>query len=214
MAGHNPNRHYRRSIRWHGYDYTQSGAYFYTDERAPLFGKVVNGEMVLNKLGKIVQEKWCRSTDIRAEIALRPDEFVVMSNHIHRIVWIVEAVEVTGRSPLQSAHPRGLAARSLGSFTAGFKSIVTKRINVHRGTPSASVWQRNYYEHIIRTDWALTASRRYIVENPLRRHPDHYNPDAVGPDPHARDLWYIVRGDADCKRHPNRYKWGSEHAKD
>ncbi len=214
MEGYDPNRHHRRSIRWRGYDYTQPGAYFCTDERAPLFGKVVNEEMVLNKSGKIVQEKWFHSTDIRAGIALCPNEFVVMPNHIHRIVWIVDAVGTIGRSPLQPAHPRGPTARSLGSFTAGFKSIVTKRINVHRGTPSAPVWQRNYYEHIISTNRALTAIRRYIVENPLRGHLDRYNLDAVGPDPRARDLWHIVRGDADRERHPNRYKWRSKHAKD
>ncbi len=176
-----------------------------THARAPLFGRVVDGEMVLNAYGTIVREEWFRSAEIRAEIELFPDEFVVMPNHIHGIVWIVttdDMVGATGRSPLQRAHghaplpPHGPAPRSLGSFIAGFKSAVTKRINARRGTPGACVWQRNYYEHIIRNDGALNAIRRYIIDNPLRWHLDRYNPDATGPDPQARDLWRMLQTDA------------------
>ncbi len=199
MGRYDPNRHHRRSIRLPGYDYTQPGAYFVTictHERAHLFGHVVDGDMVLNAFGKIVWEEWFRSAEIRAEIELFPDEFVVMPNHIHGIVWIMETndhnvgahgrapvIGPTGRSPLRipPAHPRGPAARSLGSFIAGFKSAVTKRINTLRGTPGARVWQRNYYERIIRNERALNAIRRYIAENPLRWHRDRYNPDATGP---------------------------------
>jgi len=64
-----------------------------------------------------------------------------------------------------------------------FKSAVTQRINALRGTPSAPVWQRNYYEHIIRTERALKAIRRYIAENPLR--------PAL-----ARELWRVLQADA------------------
>ncbi|MEJ5240774.1 MAG: hypothetical protein WHS87_06225 [Anaerolineales bacterium] len=120
-----------------------------------------------------------------------------MPNHIHGIVWIVEVEGgATGRSPrtpelparwsedredfpseadkifLSSdrlpALPRGPASRSLSSFIAGFKSAVTKRINEWRGTPGASVWQRNYYERILRDERALASVRRYIRENPRR----------------------------------------------
>ena len=207
---YDPTKHHRRSIRLPGYDYTQPGAYFVTictHNREPLFGHVVNGEMVLNAWGRIVWEEWFRSAEIRAEIELFPDEFVVMPNHIHGIVWIVETddpnarahgdasnVGVTGRSPMHGRapnvgatgrsplQPRGPAPRSLGSFIAGFKSAVTKRINALRGTPGARVWQRNYYEHIIRNERALNAIRRYIAENPQRWHLDRHNPTATVPD--------------------------------
>ena len=192
-------KHRRTSIRLKGWDYTQPGAYFVTictHERVPLFGRVVDGEMVLNPYGEIVRDEWFRSAEIRAEIELFPDEFVVMPNHIHGIVWIVATddpagydenarppVGATGRSPLP---PHGPTPRSLGSFIAGFKSAVTKRINQMRGTPGARVWQRNYYEHIIRDERALNAIRRYIIDNPWRWHLDRYNPDATGPDPRGR----------------------------
>ena len=214
---YDPKKHHRRSIRLRGYDYTQPGAYFLTictHRCGHLFGRVVDGEMVLNVFGEIVREEWFRSAEIRAEIELFPDEFVVMPNHIHGIVWIVETddggahgdeahdpagahgpvgatghhVGAHGRAPLHRP------PRSLGSFVAGFKSAVTKRVNAHRGTPGARVWQRNYYEHIIRHERALNAIRRYILYNPWRWHLDRYNPDATGPDPWARDIWDMIQG--------------------
>ncbi len=201
MSPYDPQRHHRRPIRLKGYEYTQPGAYFITicaHERAHLFGRVVDGKMVLNEFGEIVREEWFRSADIRAEIELHPDEFVVMPNHIHGIVWIVDNAVATG--PNVGAHGRAPLHRppqSLPSLIAGFKSAVTARINQMRGTPGAPVWQRNYYEHIIRTERALNAIRQYICDNPLRWHLDSYNPDAAGPDPPAREIWRMMNEDAD-----------------
>jgi REP element-mobilizing transposase RayT len=122
---YDPDRHHRRSIRLRGYDYRQPGAYFVTivtQDRACLFGEVVGEEMHLNELGKIVWEEWFRSAEIRQEIELLPDEFVVMPNHVHGIVWIVESpVGAHGRAPLHHA-PLQRLPRSLASFIAGFKS--------------------------------------------------------------------------------------------
>ncbi len=73
---------------------------------------------------------------------------------------------------------------------------MTRRINQRRGTPGARVWQRNYWEHIIRNQRALDAIRRYIVYNPLRWAYDRYNPDATAPDPWARAIWDMMRNDA------------------
>lgn len=84
--------------------------------------------------------------------------------------------------------------KSLGSFVAGFKSAVTKRINEHRDAPGAPVWQRNYYEHIIRNDRALSAIREYIQNNPLYWHLDYYNPDSTGSDPLVREFGWILYG--------------------
>jgi putative transposase len=62
-----------------------------------------------------------------------------------------------------------------------FKSAVTKRINAQRGTPGAPVWQRNYYEHIVRGEKSLNRIRQYILDNPLRWAYDRNNPAAVSP---------------------------------
>ena len=195
MPRYDPEKHRRRSIRLKGYDYSAPGAYFVTictHNREPLFGWIVDGEMVLNEYGQIVWKEWFRTAQVRSNVALFEDEFIVMPNHIHGIIWIVEAT----RRVAPTDGPRGPLSGSLGAIIAQYKSIVTKRINAVRGTPGASVWQRNYYEHIIRTERALDAIRRYIAENPLRWHLDRYNPDAVGPDPLARDLWRLLQDDA------------------
>jgi REP element-mobilizing transposase RayT len=185
-----PARHYRRSTRLKGYDYTQAGAYFVTlctQGRECLFGAVVAGGMILNELGQIVYEEWKRSSEIRREIEL--DEFVVMPNHMHGVIWILESDDV--RAGDVRAHGRASdvradgrppqspqrAPKSLGSFVAGFKSAVTKRINEQRGTPGVPVWQRNYYEHIIRNDADLRRIREYIVNNPLKWELDQLHPN-------------------------------------
>ncbi|AEP13538.1 hypothetical protein Cabther_B0540 [Chloracidobacterium thermophilum B] len=185
------------------------GAYFVTlctQGRVCLFGEIVAGEMRLNEYGEIVQKEWFRSAEIRREIVLFSDEFVVMPNHIHGIVRIVESpnahvgatgptagatdatvgatdatVGATGRSPLL----QGPAKRSLASFVAGFKSAVTKRINEHRGTAGAIIWQRNYYEHIIRHAESLNRIRAYILDNPLQWHLDHERAPATDAPPWA-----------------------------
>ena len=91
--------------------------------------------------------------------------------------------------------PRGPA---LGTIVGSFKSAVTRRINALRDTPGARVWQRNYWEHIIRNGVGerrspLHAIRRYIFENPLRWHLDRYNPAAMGTDPRAREIWHLMQ---------------------
>ena len=183
MIRYDPEKHHRRSIRLRGWDYSQPGAYFVTIVaygRELLFGQVVGDEIQLSKFGEIAHDEWLASADIRREIQL--DAFVVMPNHIHGIVWIVaddnmvgthgRVVGATGRSPLP---PRGPTPRSLGSFIAGYKSAVTKRINEIRGTPG-TVWQRNYYERIIRNDRELDAIRRYIRDNPAHWAEDSEHP--------------------------------------
>jgi hypothetical protein len=83
--------HHRRSIRLAGYDYTSEGGYFITcvtQGRVNLFGEVVNGVMKLNDYGEIVKEEWFKTARLRPNIELDEDEFVVMPNHIHGIIWI------------------------------------------------------------------------------------------------------------------------------
>ena len=174
---HDLKRHRRRSIRLKDYDYSQSGAYFITIStynKECLFGEIVDSQTHLNKFGWVISEEWLRSIKLRQEIEL--DEFVIMPNHIHGIVIIIESnVGATGRSPLL----KGPKPKSIGAFVAGFKSAVTKRINSIRGTPGMPVWQRNYYEHIIRNERDLDEIRQYIINNPLKWELDTENPKNI-----------------------------------
>ncbi|MEA3365412.1 MAG: transposase, partial [Candidatus Hydrogenedentes bacterium] len=170
---YDPDVHHRQSMRLPGYDYSDPGAYFVTictQNRECLLGQIIGDKMQLNKWGEVAHEEWFRSQQIRYEIRLDPNEFVVMPNHIHGIVCICEdhVVGATGRSPLPThvSNPRGPISRSLGAFIAGFKSAVTKQINQLRGRPGIPVWQRNYFEHIIRNENELSRIREYIISNP------------------------------------------------
>jgi REP element-mobilizing transposase RayT len=156
---HMPKRHNRRSIRLRGFDYASPGAYFVTlnvKHRRPIFGTLRDGVMHLNDIGRIVHEEWVRSSDIRPEVVL--DEFVIMPNHMHMIVWIRDA--------------NGIRARPLGNIIGGFKSSVSRRIQdeINHGStrPSESIWQRNYHEIIVRDERALRNFRDYIIENPIK----------------------------------------------
>jgi len=175
----------RRSIRLQDYDYTLAGAYFVTivtQDRRCLFGEVVNGEFQANVFGQIVLNEWEKSGQIRKEIEL--DAFVVMPNHVHGIIVIAAGMgRATGRSPLQL----GPAKRSVGAFVGGFKAAVTQRINGTRGMPGVSVWQRNYFEHVIRNEASLNRIRQYIADNPMRWEFDRENPGTL--DPEAKYAW-------------------------
>ena len=175
-----PETRRRRSIRLQDYDYALAGAYFITmvtQDRKCLFGEVVDGEIKLNDCGQTVQDEWEKSAQIRKEIEL--DAFVVMPNHVHGIVVITDRMgRATGRSSLQS----GPAKRSLGAFVSGFKSVVTKRINAFQGLPGTPVWQRNYFEHVIRDENSLNRIRQYVLDNPARWEFDRENPATLKPE--------------------------------
>ena len=173
-----PTKIQRRSLRLKDYNYSGPGAYFVTictNGRLSLFGDIVEGIMRLNDYRRIVSREWEVSAMIRREIVL--DEFVVMPNHIHGIIFINESnVGATGRSPVRSGPRRG----SLGSFISGFKSATTKRINDLRQAVGDLVWQRNYFEHVVRDEQSLHWIRQYIVDNPARWDFDRENPAGRG----------------------------------
>jgi len=174
---YDPERHHRRSIRLQGYDYAQTGAYFVTivcQGRELLFGDVVDGAMVLSPYGEIARDEWRRSAAMRAELEL--DAFVVMPNHVHGIVKIASLEEAGADVGAHGRAPLHRPPRSLGSFIAGFKAATTKRINAARQTPGQPVWQRNYYERIIRDEEELNRIRQYIVDNPACWEEDPENP--------------------------------------
>jgi REP-associated tyrosine transposase len=156
-------KQHRRSIRLKHYDYAKEGMYFFTIctyKRQFLFGTVANGEMHLNDFGQIVYDEWQKTPEIRHEIQL--DLLIVMPNHLHGIVIISNRnVGATGGSPFPA------------------------RINKVRGTPEAPVWQRNFYEHVIRDEESLNRIREYILNNPAQWDLDPENPEAKGDRPVA-----------------------------
>ncbi len=152
------------------YDYSQPGAYFVTivtANRECLFGEVVNGEMVPNELGVGVAACWHEipSRFPSAEI----DAFVVMPNHIHGVLVFAEQ----GPGGAVSAP---LQRPTLGQVVAYFKYQSTKGVNDQRGTPGVRVWQRNYYEHVIRGEGELDRVGQYVQGNPGKWELDPENP--------------------------------------
>ena len=172
----NPERDQRRSIRLKGYDYREAGDYFVTictRKRECLFGEITEGKMRVNDRGKIVEEEWVRTAVLRPYVEL--DSFVVMPNHIHGITCIRD----NGRNTARLAPTSGRFGRpipcSLPTIIGAFKSACTRRINEMAKTAGV-VWQRNYYEHIIRNESELSRIRQYIGNNPGRWGEDIYNP--------------------------------------
>lgn len=183
-----PN-HHRRSIRLKDYDYSLAGAYFITictQNRECLFGDIKNGETISNEAGRMVQSAWDKLPN---RFPTEPDECVVMPNHIHGIIVLVGAPLVGARqgdeknelrvgAPLVGAQidEKQVGTRptlTLGDVIGAFKSITTNEY-IHgikeKGWPPFSnrLWQRNYYEHIIRNEQALNKIREYIAANSLQ----------------------------------------------
>jgi len=162
-----PNRH---SIRLRGYDYSESGLYFVTictRNRECLFGDIVDGKMILNETGKIIETVWESLPDHHPVVL---DEFQIMPNHIH---FILETLP-SRRGIARNAPTFGnVTAGSLPCIIRSFKSECTKLIRVK--SPNIHIFQRNYYEHIIRAENDLNKIREYVNINPLIWDRDHNN---------------------------------------
>jgi REP element-mobilizing transposase RayT len=220
--------HHRRSIRLHGFDYRSTGAYFVTictHERACYFGNIEQHEAQLNEWCDIANQCWYAIPEHFPYIEL--DEFIIMPNHIHGILWITDAraqyiapqpdvraqyiapqpnasfpnapsdiapqpdvraqyIAPQPNAPLPNA-PSDIAPqpdvraqyiapqpipnvmpKSLSAIVRAYKAAVTKRIREMTHQPDAKIWQRNFYEHIIRNDTDLERIRAYIRHNPQR----------------------------------------------
>jgi len=179
---YDPLVHRRRTIRISRYDYATPGSYFITivvDKRRCLFGEITDGEMRLNGLGRIASEEWVRTAAIRPDVTL--EAFIAMPNHIHGIITIRSAVDLL---PGDVLNPRRSAVERFGTPTSNsiptivrsFKAAATRRINLLRGAQDQPVWQRGYYEHIIRNEDALRKFRLYIEHNPRMWAYDRANP--------------------------------------
>jgi len=172
----NPDIHHRRTIRLRDHDYSSGGTYFVTictHERECLFGDVIDGEMRCNGAGLVVQEEWRLTAALREYVVL--DEFIVMPNHFHAVLAIDERGTARRAPALESfAAP---VVGSLATVIRSFKSAVTKRINHLRDNPGTPVWQRNYYERVIRDERELNSIRQYIDDNPAKWEQDENHPD-------------------------------------
>ncbi len=172
----------RNSLRLRGYDYGSSGVYFVTlclRDRLCLLGKVAQDQMRLNRFGLTVAECWERLPLRYPHVEL--DEWIVMPNHLHGIIAICEDAggsRPAPTSPDAGAPDVGARVKLLGQLLGAFKTTSARRINQMRGTPGASVWQRNYFDHIVRTDQELERIRSYIAENPAKWSTDRENPAA------------------------------------
>ena len=156
--------HHRRTIHLPGYDYAKPGGYFatmVTQDRALLFGDIIDGEMRLNEFGIIADETWRWLAGQYPYVDL--DVWTIMPNHVHGILMIKPIACRGGSIPGGGPAP---IVKPLGQLIGAFKTVSAKRINLARCTPGVPVWQRNYYEHIIRDEKEMDAIRRYIQNNP------------------------------------------------
>lgn len=190
---YNPAIHKRRSIRLKNYDYSSEGLYFITlcsADRNNIFGEIVDGEMYQNTFGKIADEEWIKTSEIRNNISL--GDFIIMPNHIHGIIRIDFSMNTNGKEKIGKFNS---PSQSIGAIIRGYKGATTKRINnlirkistgelqfaptkksiIHSQfaptipnflSGEGSIWQRNYYEHIIKTEKAYENISNYILSNP------------------------------------------------
>ncbi len=179
----------RCSIRLQGYDYSQAGLYFITiccQNRLNLFGEIKNHEMILNNAGEMIKCQWLELINRFNNITLH--EFVVMPNHFHGIIESVTIEQIVGvplvgtlktrdQQPIMG-QPQGIAP-TLGDMVGAFKSLTTdeyiRNIKQNKWQPfSGKLWQRNYYEHIIRDEQSYLKTSEYIINNPMNWEKDDY----------------------------------------
>lgn len=187
----NNSSHHRKSIRLRGYDYTQAGAYFITlvtYQRICLFGEWVAEEIKPSKIGNMVISEWKRIE--RRFLTVELDEWVIMPNHFHGIIVLSEPMgkgqieKQPGNESFQAPHTAseerfGSPVKgSVPTIIRSFKSSVTQKAQwMGMMTP---IWQRNYYEHVIRNEDELDQTRLYIQDNPRRWLEDAENPSRPG----------------------------------
>ncbi len=195
--------HHRKSIRIQGYDYGQAGLYFVTmccHDRICCFGHVENGIMILNDWGRIAHAEWLKTSDLRSNVQL--GAFVVMPNHIHGIIQITRRMESrrgemlspplhspptdspvsppesnsppsSGKgelnSPIRIPGPVRGPSQTIGAIIRGYKSAVSRQLGLN-----GNLWQRNYYESIIRDETSRQTITDYIIRNPVNWMDDQF----------------------------------------
>jgi putative transposase len=188
---YNPNQHRRQSIRLRGWDYTTPGAYFITictHRRESLLADT--------RLKAIVENAWLAVPGHPQARHVLLDEWVVMPNHLHGILiltddgkgevgtvgaWLFDGAAFckATRAPICLAPTGRLKPGSIGAIVGNFKSLTARRINALRRISGGPVWQRGYYDRIVRDERELNAIRAYIHDNPRRWAEDRDNLDAL-----------------------------------
>lgn len=158
----------RKKLRLQNYDYSRNGCYFVTvctHERQNLFGVIQNGKIQLNEIGEIVDFTW---NDLINHNRIKSDQYVIMPNHVHGII------EICDYSAETTKH------HAIPEIVRQFKSFSTKRINEllrrngYEPFATGAMWQKSYYEHIIRDDRDYYETAKYIENNPLKWELDKY----------------------------------------
>ena len=189
----NQHNHHRHSLRLKDYDYSTPGMYFITictRDKTCIFGDIIDGCIVLNHAGNMVSERWIRLSDKFKNICI--DNYVIMPNHIHGIISIKN--NNVGAGPRACPDERHsdnmkIGFNTLGSHTGlplhkiiGWFKTMTTNIYIHNVRQNnwqrfnKRLWQRNYYEHIIRNEYELNEIREYIINNPIKWELDNENP--------------------------------------
>lgn len=185
------NIHHRRTIRLKGYDYSQAGLYFVTicvQNRQCLFGEIIGGKMVLNDLGKIAYDEWIKLSERYPHIMF--DVFQIMPNHMHGIININNptvgaTLAVVLNNPVAPiGNPVGHikagaspAPTTVGNIVGAYKSLVANgclKIYKQNNQTMWKLWQRNYYEHIIRNEQSYQRIAEYIINNPAKWNNDKF----------------------------------------
>jgi putative transposase len=171
----------RRSIRLAHYDYSQGGAHFVTictENKKCVFGVIRDEQMVCNKLGSLARQCWLETPEHFPRVIL--DEFIIMPNHMHGIIFLTDTL--SPRVGAQHAAPAAdkvrefrIMPQSLGAIVRSYKSAVTRQAHEVGLLAPGSLWQRNYYDHVIRNEQDLQEKRRYIANNPLKWALDDYH---------------------------------------
>ncbi|HKJ37936.1 MAG TPA: transposase [Anaerolineales bacterium] len=171
---YNPEKHHRRSIRLKGYDYSSNGAYyvtFVTQGREHFHGKIINKEMILNDAGQMIVKWWNEIPNKFPNVVLGAS--VVMPNHFHCIIYIVGADLRVRPLDLRVRPNDETPKSSLSQIVQWFKTMTTNEyirgVKQLEWKPfSGKLWQRDYYEHIIRNERELKQKTDYILDNPSR----------------------------------------------
>ena len=175
----------RQSTRLKTYDYSLEGSYFITivtQDRLHLFGKIENSQMILNTVGEIVEQEWENSIQLRSNISL--GEFIIMPDHMHMILTIDHQIFNDKDSQEWEHSTPKSPSQTIGAIIRGFKGACTKKINLFFNSTGElqfaptdelqfaptyyknKIWQRNYYDHIIRNQADYNRIEQYIIDNP------------------------------------------------
>lgn len=161
----------RKRIRLKGYDYSRSGNYFVTintKKKIECLCNIENDKIKLSKVGMIVREKWNDLPNHYPNCEL--DEYVIMPNHFHGIIRIIEIMECSSKKNTQINH-------GLPEIIRGFKTFTSKTINENIKPNLKFGWQKSYHDRIIRNERELNNVRKYIFNNPANWEKDRNNQD-------------------------------------